>query len=160
MSPARILTVAALALSCAACGTRSYIVADEARYPISMSSGVRDEQGRLVPPDRLQKLGTLKDDYTTCSMLWTLIPLKGRTRDISELVNEEVSKREGEAVVNLRVEASAIVTSALTLIGILPDCNDVRIRGDIVERIPVPDANTVSAPAAEAPVVPAAVTEG
>lgn len=123
-------------LSTAACGTRSYVVADTAKYPVSMSSVVRDENARVVPPTEMQKLGTFKDDYTTCSMLWTIIPLGNRTRDISKRVNEEVAQREGEAVVNLRVEASAFVSSIANIFGILPDCNRVRVRGDIVQRNP------------------------
>lgn len=150
MNSRQLLAVAVL-LSCTACGTRSYIVADESKYPISLSSVVRDEQGRVLQPNELEKLGTLKDDYTTCSMLWTIIPLKSRTRDISELVNEEVSKREGEAVVNLRVEASAMVSSVLSLFGVLPDCNTVRVRGDIVQRVRSlsPHQASVSVPAAQ-----------
>lgn len=137
MSASRILFALSLAaLLTTACGTRSYVVAPKSQYPISLSSAVRDEAGEVVPVSRLQKLGTFKHDYNTCSMIWTIIPLGGRTRDISKAVNEQIAEREGEAIINLRVEAGAYISSIATMFGLLPDCNNVKIRGDIVERIP------------------------
>lgn len=157
IKPVLTLAASVLVLS-SACGTRSYIEAETSKYPISMSSGVRDETGKLVPADRLQKVGTFKQDYRTCSMIWTLIPLWNRTRDISDAVNEQVSQREGEAVINLTVEAGAHLTSVMTIVGLLPDCNFVKVRGDIVERIAqaTPPAVMPAPPPVAAPPAPAA----
>lgn len=122
------------------CGTRSYVTAEESRYPVSMSSVVRDERGAVVDSKRWEKLGTLRVNYTTCTMLWSAIGLWNRTRDISDDVNKAVAKRHGEAVVNLRVEASGTFWEFFTLVGLLPDCANVRVRGDIVQRLDRPSA--------------------
>lgn len=144
MKPAR-LTCLAVAGCLAGCGTRSYVTAEQARYPVSMSSVVRDERGAVVDPKRWEKLGTLRVDYTTCTMLWSAIGLWNRTRDISDEVNAEVAKRRGEAVVNLQVEASGTFWEFFTLVGVLPDCASVRVRGDIVQRLDRPTSMPTAA---------------
>jgi hypothetical protein len=128
----------------AGCGARSYIRADSARYPVSLSSGVRGPDGKLVDPQALQKTGEFHADYTACRMFWTLVPIKSGHRDISDDVNQQVAQAHGEAVVNLSVESAATVWNIITFLGVLPDCGKVDIRGDIVAR------QTLSASAAGA----------
>ncbi len=126
----------AVLLASGACGTRSYVTAEDSLYPVSMSSALRDESGTLVKDADLEKLGTLKVNYLACTMLWSAIGLRNRTRDISEEINREVAVRKGEAVTNRTVESSGTYWEFFTFIGVLPDCAHVRVRGDIVQRIP------------------------
>ena len=116
------------------CGARSYIRADSARYPVSLSSGVRGADGKLVDPQALQKTGEFHTDYTACRMLWTLVPIKSAHRDISDDVNQQVAAAHGEAIVNLSVQSAATVWNIITFLGVLPDCGKVDITGDIVAR--------------------------
>lgn len=124
------------------CGARSYIRADTARYPVSLSSGVRGADGKLVDPQTLRKTGEFHTDYTACRMLWTLVPIKSAHRDISDDVNQQVAAAHGEAIVNLSVQSAATVWNIMTFVGVLPDCGKVDITGDIVAR------PTASAPVA------------
>jgi len=86
--------------------------------------------------------------------------------DNTPLAVEAVKSREGETVVNLTVEAGAHVSSFITFVGVLPDCNSVRVREDIVDRepggaaaTPRPEPSPAPAPeAAPAPVAPAPAT--
>ena len=119
-------------------GSRTYVSAKSARYPISMSSAVRGPDGAVLGGDQLVSKGELKIDYLTCRMLWTLVPIKPLTgtRDISAAVNAAVAKQGGEAVINLAVTSGSTVWSVITLVGVLPDCGKVKIRGDIVARQP------------------------
>jgi hypothetical protein len=144
-----ILSVAVLTTS--ACGMRSYVSAEDSKYPISLSSGLRDEHGKLLGEGELEKLGTLKVNYMACTMLWSAVGLGNRTRDISEDVNREVAARRGEGVINLTIESSGTIFEIITLVGVLPDCAHVRVRGDIVQRIPGKVAVGTSPAAASAP---------
>lgn len=128
------LTVLGLAALTAGCGARSYIRADSARYPVSLSSGVRGPDGKLVDPQALHKTGEFHTDYTACRMLWTLVPIKSAHRDISDDVNQQVAQAHGEAIVNLSVQSAATVWNIMTFVGVLPDCGKVGITGDIVAR--------------------------
>jgi hypothetical protein len=130
----RALLVAWLLLAVAGCGARSYISAPDTRYPVSMSSAVRAPDGSVLTTGQLRKVGTFSLADKKCNMLWTLVPLIFRTEDISDDVDEQVQRARGEAIVNLWVESSATVWSVMTLFGVLPDCGNVRIGGDIVVR--------------------------
>lgn len=130
---ARALALVPMLLA-TACGARSYITAEDARFPVSMSSAVQGPDGSVLTGDDLETVGSFKLDYKKCNMLWTLIPLVFRTEDISEDIDEQVRRARGEAVINLTVQSSATVWNVFTLFGVLPDCSNVRIRGQIVIR--------------------------
>ena len=138
-------------LAVAGCGARSYVAAPGAKYPVSLSSAVRGPDGKVILEDETTKLATFKMDYTACSMLWTIIPFTG-TKDISDQVNRQVANKGGEAITNLSVESSAGAWNIMTFIGVLPDCGHVKVRGDIVTRMP----EIPAAPAGATPVPPAA----
>lgn len=126
----------ALLVATAGCGSRSYIQAKGAKYPISMSSRVRAPDGRVLGPSELEKVGDFRLAYKSCRMLWTIIPLWNGTRDISGSVNRAVTSHKGEAIVNLRVESGVTLWNVFTLLGVLPDCSSVKIYGDVVARKP------------------------
>ena len=121
--------------SATGCGVSSWVTAPESEYPISMSSGIRDRDGTLVTAERKTVVGTYTQDYQACSMLWRLISFTGE-KDISEDLNAQVKKVEGDAVTDLSVESSATFWTVVTLIGIFPDCAQVRLRGEIVQVTP------------------------
>ncbi|HEY4158407.1 MAG TPA: hypothetical protein VGM29_09925, partial [Polyangiaceae bacterium] len=121
------VAVACAALS-SACGVSSWVTAPESKVPISMSSGIRDQTGQLVPAERKQQVGKFAMDYKACSMLWRLISFTG-DKDISEQVNKQVTDAGGNAITNLSVESSGTVWTIMTLVGIFPDCGSVRIGG-------------------------------
>jgi hypothetical protein len=144
-----LLTVVAVG-----CGARSYVAAPGAKYPVSLSGAVRGPDGKILSTDATEKLATFKMDYTSCSMLWTLIPFTG-TKDISDQVNRQVANTNGEAITNLSVESSAGAWSIMTIVAVLPDCGHVKVRGDIIARLPPPPPPAVvPAAAPPPPVVP------
>ncbi len=136
MSSVKALGLGALLVLSTGCGVSSWVTAPESKYPISMSSGVRDAQGDLVPEGRKTVVGRYEQHYKACSMLWRIISFTG-DKDISEDVNTAVADAKGDAVTDLSVESSATVWTLLTLIGIFPDCGQVRLQGNIVKVTPV-----------------------
>jgi hypothetical protein len=156
MRPAgHLLAGALLTLAASGCwGSRAYVSAADVKYPVSLSSAVRGPDGHILSGGDIEKVATFHMDYTTCRMLWTLIPIKSAHRDISEEVNEQVARKGGEAIVNLSVESSVTVWGAMTIVGVLPDCGKVRIRGDIVARAETPPVPAGPAPTPAAPPPP------
>lgn len=150
-----LLAGALLTLAASGCwGSRAYVSAADVKYPVSLSSAVRGPDGRVLSGADIEKVATFRMDYTTCRMLWTLIPIKSAHRDISDEVNEQVARKGGEAIVNLSVESSVTVWGVMTIVGVLPDCGKVRIRGDIVARTEAPPAPAGPAPTPAAPPPP------
>lgn len=128
-------------------GSRSHVVAPTAQYPVSMSDGVREADGKLLPDERKKVVGGFQYDYKAWGMLWRIFSFTG-DKDISEEVNEQVQKSQGDAIVNLSVKAESCTWNIFTFIGIFPDCSTVRVRGHIIKAEPVSTTPTEpSAPA-------------
>lgn len=135
MSSVKALHLGVLLALSTGCGVSSWVTAPESKYPISMSSGVRDAQGTLVPATRKTVVGQYEQHYKACSMLWRIVSFTG-DKDISDDVNAAVADAKGDAITDLSVESSATVWTLMTLIGIFPDCAQVRLKGNIVKVAP------------------------
>lgn len=145
-----------LAVALSGCGVSSWVTAPDSKYPVSMSSGLRDKSGELVASSHKTKVGDFEKHYKACSMLWRLISFTG-DKDISDDVNQQITDAKGDAITNLSVESSGTVWNIITFIGIFPDCGNVRLKGDIVKVTPPAPAPALPAPAA-APLPPVAPT--
>ena len=121
-------------MSVSACsGMRSYVKADNSKYPISLSEELRGANGQLLQPQQKQRVGTFEMSYKTWTALWTMVPIANRTRDISEEINEQVAKAGGDAVVGLDVTSQQCGWNYLTFVGIFPGCGNMTLRGDIIK---------------------------
>jgi hypothetical protein len=141
MSARLFLLCAALFASSVGCaGARSYVVAREALVPISMSDGLRGEDGKLLADGQKHVVGEFSYDYRAWGMLWTAISFTGN-KDISDAVNEQVKDAGGDAINNLEVRSGNCGWTLFTAVGLLPSCSNVEIRGDIVK------VSSLSAPA-------------
>jgi hypothetical protein len=130
-----LLTTALVSLCAVGCaGGRTTLVANDARYPISMSPGVRDSDGSLVEKERRETVGTFRDERTAWGMLYSGVKLTPK-KDISSQVNRQVATVKGDAVVNLRVRTTHCAWNfvpVLNLLPIWPGCTNVHVEGDIV----------------------------
>jgi hypothetical protein len=134
MSAKRRVIAIGILLATAGCGGANTVIrADKASYPISLSEGLRGEDGKLLEDAQKQIVGTFELDYRAWSALWTLVPIVNNKRDISDEVNAQVVKVGGDAIVELRTTSSHCFLNYLTLVGILPDCAKVTMRGNIVK---------------------------
>ncbi len=133
---AAVLMMALVLSGCA--GARVRVTAERARYPLSLSTGVRDSQGRLYDDRTLVKVGTLDVQETTFGILYSAAALPP-TRDFSDDINRQVAAAGGEAVVDLQIGLGGgcgwlngfPILNALPL---WPGCVAVRLTGDIVRR--------------------------
>jgi hypothetical protein len=131
-------------------GARSYVVAPTAEVPISMSSGMRGEDGELLAAEQKHTVGEFSMNYRAWGMLWKAISFTG-DKDISDEINEQVKAAGGQAVTNLEVRSGNCMWNAITLLGLLPDCSNVEIRGDIIrvsarKRGPPPEPKPAAPP--------------
>jgi hypothetical protein len=146
---AMLFVTAVCSIGCA--GARTSIVANDASYPISLSRGLRDAGGDLVPEERRKIVGTFHDDRTAWGMLYSGVKLTP-TEDISNEINAQIAQAGGDAVINLRVSTAQCGTDyvpVLSWIPIWPGCTNVHIRGDIVRVTRLKPAKLVPAPAVD-----------
>jgi hypothetical protein len=131
-----LAAVLALVTGCA--GARTSVVADTSRYPISLTSGVRDADGELVASERIEKVGRFRDQQTAVGMLYSGAKLTPRT-DISKAVNAQVANVRGDAIVNVRVKSSLCAADFVPFVSVVPvwpGCANIVVEGDIVRVLP------------------------
>jgi hypothetical protein len=119
-------------------GARTSVVADDARYPISLSRAVRDADGSLVESGRIVNVRTLQIESTAWGVLYSAVRLTPRT-DISNAVNERVSAWGGDALVNVQISSAHCATdwfAVFTMLPFWPGCTNVVVKGDIVKVLP------------------------
>lgn len=136
-------------------GARSHVIAPESQYPISMSDGVRDADGSLLLDKQKRVVGGFQGDYMAWGWLWSLVSFTG-DHDISDEINEQVKQAGGDAIVNLAVRSEPCLWNVFTLIGVVPDCAYVRVRGHIIKKVAVvaPPPPTAPPPPAPTPTAP------
>lgn len=144
-----------LVISCA-WGARTRITADQALYPVSMSRGVRDQNGEIVSAERRQVVGQFQYKKRTWSTFYTLVPITPR-RNISKAVNAQVQQAGGDAIINLTtIVQSCRLPNYVVLFNLLPiwpSCAKVSVYGDIIKVLPAaptpptpPDGNPTTPP--------------
>jgi hypothetical protein len=138
MSALRTALFAALVLAAGCGGARTNVRADSAAFPISFSPGLRGPDGALLAAADKQEVGSFQLDYTAWSAVWTLVPVINNDRDISSEVNAQVAKAGGDGIIGMSVETVHCFWNFFTVIGLLPDCANISVRGSIVK---VPSAS-------------------
>jgi len=159
MSATRSLSLAvatlALATGMGCAGARTNITAPDSKYPVSLSRGVRDADGTLVPAERRIVVGHFETKSHPYSLFYSFLPLKPTT-DISEEINQQVAAAGGDAVINLKVGSTQCWANWMLIFDILPiwpGCANVVIKGDIIKVRPGAAA-PAGAPPPDAPAAP------
>ena len=129
----RLSMLGLLLLGTACGGARVHVRADKADYPISMSEGLRGEDGALLTESQKQSVGGFELDYKAWSALWTLVPISNNDRDISPELNAQIAKAGGDAITGLEITTGHCGWNFFTIVGLFPDCANVYIKGNIVK---------------------------
>jgi hypothetical protein len=127
-----LVVVASFSVGCA--GARTTIVAPTAEYPVSLSQGIRDAGGDLVPIGQREIVGHFEDHRTAWGLVYSLARLTP-TKDLSSELNAQIKAAHGDAVVNLRIASSPCALNYVPVIDFLPiwpGCSNVTITGDII----------------------------
>jgi hypothetical protein len=136
-------------------GARVEVTAARARYPISMSSVVRDGAGTLLAGSAFERVGELVVQKTLVGILYgRVMPIA--TCDISDDVNAQVGAAGGEAVLGLEVTVSGSCAflnevPVVVALPIWPGCVPITITGEIVRRRPAPTPPPPAPPPVQPP---------
>ena len=143
-----VMCLVAIALMLAACAGSHYdISADRLNYPASLSPVLHDEQGKpCYLGEDLNSLGTFSFQMTSVGFLYSLI---GTSIDLSDELNREVERLQGEGIVLLSLRSRTCSSSwffPLTAFPIYPGCQYVTVSGTVVARKPVGRVSGRTAP--------------
>ena len=148
-----------LLLSCA--GARNLVKADKAKYDVSLSGGLRESSGKLIPPEQLEVVGTYKKTGYGWGLVWSWVSLN--SINISKSVNEQVEKAGGNAVTNLSVSVQGGFLNFFPILNwlpIWPGYNIVDFSGNIVKiKAPPPPPPVVEPPPPPPVIAPASMNE-
>ncbi len=128
----------AAAMLLAGCAGADYrISADRLRYPASLSPVLPDTRGKpLYLDEDLKSVGEFSFSRTSVGYLYGMT---GSPIDISDNLNDEVERRQGEGIVRLSFTASNCASSwffPLTVLPFYPGCQNVTVTGTVVTRKP------------------------
>jgi hypothetical protein len=142
-----------LTLTLEACaGARANLVAPSARYPISISNGMRANDGHLMVRKEMKIVGHFHDERRAWGLLYSFVPLTPHL-DESEEFNRQVAAAGGDAIVRLTTDSRACALDYFVILNFLPfwpGCANIVLDGDIIsyEPLPPPPASLpASAPA-------------
>ncbi len=139
-----------LLAGCGAAGAHTRITAAHASYPISLSRNVRGPEGDVLPPNRLRTVGEFHEERLAWALFYSFLPLTP-TMDISDAINRQVSRLDGDAVVWMRVATgpclSFIGTALFGLLPIYPGCARVIFSGRVVKMVGTSGEQAASSPA-------------
>jgi hypothetical protein len=145
------LEILAAVVACASIGcsgAHASVEAPSARYPISLSRAVRDQDGTSVPDERLQTVAVYSHTRTVWALFYGALPLSS-TVDVSDAVNEQVERAGGEAVTRFLVGTAPCWADAfipLAWLPIWPSCARVVTSGRIVKVVPQSGPTVGAAP--------------
>ena len=122
--------------NCIACAGANYLVdLSDCKYPLSLTPNLVDQHDNILKHGQETKaLGQFKVDQIVISPFWGIPKMNA---DVGALLNEEVEKLKGEAVVNLTMTNKDCFTNYLPLVSILPiwpGCRILQIDGTVVRR--------------------------
>jgi len=124
------LLICALATSGCA-GARTNLLFDGLRHPVSFSPVL---QAGRVPAEDAHR-GSFERVVRAYSLFYGLIPLDPNT-DLAPLLEEEIARLQGNAVVDLKVTASSCAANyayPMPLLPVWPSCVHLRVTGTVVE---------------------------
>ena len=144
----RRILLATCAVSLVGCaGASSEVVAPGAKVPISLSRGVRDADGEIVPQSRQEVVGRFEQDATVWAIGYSFAKLDPTT-EIDDGVNTQVARAQGQAVVRLSVRSKPCALNFVEVLNWLPfwpGCSNLVIVVDII-RVKSKPPETVFAP--------------
>ena len=126
-----IVGVCVLLTGCA--GARCRVTATNIDQPVSFSPCVFDSNGKVITAGEGDTLKHFKLKKKSWAILWRCISISNRSWDISDPLKNEISKANGDAVVNLTVASTSDWWWYFSaLIPIIPDYHSVVVEGDVV----------------------------
>lgn len=124
-------------LSACAVGARGHLNFSEAKYPISMSPALYDQNDNVLIKDKqLTVVGQFKYEKRFWGVMYSWVRISG-SGDVDRAINAAVQEKQGVGLINVAVTtdgclSNTIMTFPFTILPIIPGCTDTVIEGDIV----------------------------
>lgn len=118
-------------------GARGHLKFSDAKYPISLSPALYDQNDNVLVKDKqLKVVGKFKYEKRFWGLTYSWIRLSG-SKDVDEAINDAIEKKQGVGLINLAVTtdgclSNSLMTFPISILPIIPGCTDTIIEGDIV----------------------------
>jgi predicted small lipoprotein YifL len=132
-----IIAVTLISLSACTVGARGHLNFSEAKYPISLSPALYDQNDNvLVKGKQLNVVGKFKYEKRFWGLSYSWIRISG-SKDVDQAINEAIQKEKGVGLINLAVTtdgclSNSMMTFPFSILPVIPGCTDTIIEGDIV----------------------------
>lgn len=127
-----------ISLSGCSVGARGHLEFAEAKYPISLSPALYDQNDNILVKDKqLNVVGKFKYEKRFWGLMYSWVRISG-SKDVDEAINDAIQKKHGVGLINLAVTtdgclSNSILTFPLSILPVIPGCTDTIIEGDIVK---------------------------
>jgi hypothetical protein len=136
----KILVIAASLISLSSCavGARGHLTFSEAKYPVSLSPALYDQNDNVLVKDKqLRVVGKFRYEKRFWGVMYSWVRLSG-SNDVDAALNKAIEQNQGVGVINLSVTtdgcvSNSVVTFPISILPIIPGCTDAMIEGDIVK---------------------------
>lgn len=132
-----IVGIMLISLSACTVGARGHLKFSEAKYPISLSPALYDQNDNvLVKGKQLNVVGKFKYEKRFWGISYAWIRMSGSS-DVDEAINDAIAKKQGVGLINLAITtdgcvSNSIMTFPFSILPVIPGCTDTMIEGDIV----------------------------
>ena len=133
------LIIVTILISVSACtvGARGHLKFTEAKYPISLSPALYDQNDNvLIKGKQLNVVGKFKYEKRFWGLSYAWLRLSG-SKDVDEAINAAIAKNQGVGLINMSITTdgcllNSMMTFPFSILPIMPGCTDTVIEGDIV----------------------------
>lgn len=132
-----IVVIMLVSLSACTAGARGHLKLSEAKYPISLSPALYDQNYNiLIKGKQLKVVGKFKYEKRFWGLVYSWVRITG-SEDVDKAINRAIKKKKGVGLINLAVTtdgclSNSFMTFPFSILPIIPGCTDAIIEGDIV----------------------------
>lgn len=132
-----IIAVMLISLSACTVGARGHLKFSEAKYPISMSPALYDQNDNvLVKGKQLNVVGKFKYEKRFWGLAYGWMRISG-SKDVDQAINDAIQKEKGVGLINLAITTDGCLSNSIVgfpfgILPVMPGCTDTIIEGDIV----------------------------
>ncbi len=132
-----IFGIMVILLSSCTVGARGHLNFSEAKYPISLSPALYDQNDNVLIKDKqLTVIGKFNHEKWFWGVMYSWIRISG-SKDVDEAINVAIEKKHGVGLINLSVTtdgclSNTLMTFPFSILPVIPGCTVAIIEGDIV----------------------------
>lgn len=133
-----IVVIILISQSACSVGARGHLKFSEAKYPVSLSPALYDQNNNvLIKGKQLKVVGKFKHEKRFWGLMYSWVRITG-SEDVDEAINRAIKNKKGVGLINLAVTtdgclSNSLMTFPFSILPIIPGCTDAIIEGDIVK---------------------------